>query len=260
VSEPRSVAEVGALIGDPGVHQPERVTGWQADGALTGQYVWANLPAEARVVATRAVALVPELVDMLSGVGVWTARADEIGGQYRDMLAAAKTKVDQVRGRLVTDPAAAVELVAATRAVAELEAARPAFNQARTAANYRAYSEYSSKVDAIFQVMQAKAYEVVQRVAGVLPLPEQVWGAADPERTMVNAGRISDWGVLVECEVRWRLLHEVANLLREQIGADPDRLPGAAPRLALVYRNWEAAFADNEQGKLRQLRAPLRLA
>jgi hypothetical protein len=251
-----TVDEVAVAVGESPAGPPP-VTGPNAGPA--GEHVWASLPQEARVVVTAAANVAPELAGVLAEVRKWTARAEELTRQWRKLQAAAQGRAADVRARLVDDPAAAAELVEARAAAADVEAAKEDFRKARRAAQQRAYGVYTAAADQIFRTLQDKCGEYVRRVAAVPELPPQVWGATNPEKTMVEAGRIEDWGVLVEGQVMWSRLHEVADLLRPQVGAESFRMATGAPRMALRFRNWELAASDGQQGPYRRLKPPLRL-
>lgn len=257
----RSVDEIAHEVGVD-VGPPVRVTGWQTEpgSALEGQYVWRSLPAAARSVASLAARLIPGFEALAQQVRYWEVRAQEIEREHAGRLAEARSGLDQLRAAAVDDPSKVVELSAAARVVADLSAGHAEVRKAAHIARMRGYNEYNQVKDGLFDAAAAQCATVVEKVAGLVEaIPEKVWGAADPERALVEAGVSGVWGALSECRIRWAALHELADLLREEVGAEHDRIRSGAPRWAVHYRNWEAAFAEMPW-RLKQLPEPLQLA
>jgi hypothetical protein len=109
----------------------------------------------------------------------------------------------------------------------------------------------------IFALAQKKAMELVQEIADLPKFPDAIWGSPDPsgDLTRIPEHRLT-WGTLTHNGQQFWLAHELANLVRDSIGAGANRLPDGAPRHAFWAKNWRPALEDNQ---FSLLKTPLRL-
>lgn len=253
-----SVAEVAAAAGEGGAPEP-KTTGPNSGPA--GEHVWVSAEQEARVVCTKLQELMPDLADTLAPVFDWLRQPQRVQREAHHRASEAKRELAAAVKAVAEQPGHIGELVDAQQRHDAAQAAVEPVRRARQECHRRASDTYGAMADQLFDRVQAEAAHVVHRVRALTPLPRKVWASPDPERTMLDAGRIADWSTLTECQVRWGELLRVAEMMRERVGATDDRLAHtAAPPLALTYRGWHQALDPAHQGLWKTLHRALRLA
>jgi hypothetical protein len=103
----------------------------------------------------------------------------------------------------------------------------------------------------IFDMVKAKAAEVVAEVAALPKFPE-IWTMSNAagELSKYRAHRAS-WGTLVAADQDFRTCHLIGDVYRDFLGLSQDQLDGPPP-WSLVYRNWRPILDDQTWPQVRK--------
>jgi len=85
----------------------------------------------------------------------------------------------------------------------------------------------------LFALVQKRAGELVQEIADLPKFPDAIWGSPDPATDLarIPPHRLT-WGTITSTNLDFLACHDVANLVRDFIGAGANKLPDGAPRYA----------------------------
>src|SRR5829696_10565985 len=93
---------------------------------------------------------------------------------------------------------------------------------------------------------QGKAAEIISEVEALPAFPRDVWQTSDPAGELARfVAHRASWGVLLGADRDFWACHEVANLVRDSIGAGVANFPAGAPRSALWLKNWRKELEDD---------------
>jgi hypothetical protein len=109
----------------------------------------------------------------------------------------------------------------------------------------------------LYSRLSAKALEAVAAVERLAPLPESAWANPNPASVLLGVGRGDDWLTILTADQQFQLAWNGGWMLRREAIASEAVLPGDLPRMAFLFKDWEAATAGLQD--LRRLAEPLRL-